>query len=270
MGIQTRRGAGEGRRPAFDVRRTAFGFALLAVLVCGVGLAVRTALETAGRHPVVAGVSAVGLVAAVVVLLRARRSRRAALRAAEAAVESAYEVVDAALEELPDSALHPEPQLPDSVVAPEPQRPDSASDPEPPGPVDWAAMDPYDFEEAVAWLCRRDGCADAEVVGGAGDLGADVVATTPDGRRLVVQCKRYTSDNKVGSQDLQRFGGTCYAVHEAEVAVVVTTGEFTEPALEYAGQCDIVCVGFDELTAWSEGAAAPPWYAGADAQPVTG
>lgn len=250
MGTQTRRGAGRGRRPAFDMRRTAFGFALVAVLVCGVGLAVRTALESAGRHPVVAGVSAAGLVLAVAVLLRARRSRRAAGRAAEAAVETAYEVVEAALEELPE--------------------PDALRDPGPPWPVDYAAMDPYDFEEAVAGLCRRDGCADAEVVGGAGDLGADVVATTPDGRRLVVQCKRYTSDNKVGSQDLQRFGGTCYAVHGAEVALVVTTGEFTEPALEYAGQCGILCVGLDELTAWSEGSVPPPWYAGADVQPVEG
>ncbi|MEV5161141.1 restriction endonuclease [Streptomyces sp. NPDC053728] len=250
MGIRTRRGARKGRRAVFDVRRTAFGFALLAVLVCGVGLAVRMALESAGRHPVVAALSAAGLVLAVAVLLRERRSRRAAGRAAEAAVETAYEVVEAALEELP--------------------APDGLPDPEPSRPVDYAAMDPYDFEEAVAGLCRSDGCADAEVVGGAGDLGADVVATTPDGHRLIVQCKRYTSDNKVGSQDLQRFGGTCYAVHGAEVALVVTTGEFTEPALEYAEQCGILCVGLDELTAWSEGSVPPPWYAGADVRPAEG
>ncbi|MFJ6854572.1 restriction endonuclease [Streptomyces sp. NPDC091271] len=250
MGIQTRRTARKGRRREFDVRRTAFGFAFLALLICGAGLAVRTALRSAERHPVVAVVSAVALVAAVVVLLRLRRSRRTAARAAAAAVETAYEVVDAALEELPEA---------DAV----PPRP------EPVRTVDYAAMDPYDFEEAVAALCRRDGCLDAEVVGGAGDLGADVVGTTPDGRRLVVQCKRYTSDNKVGSQDLQRFGGTCYAVHGAEAAVVVTTGEFTDPALEYAEQCGIVCVGLDGLTAWSEGAA-PPWYASASVQPAEG
>ncbi|MFJ8858925.1 restriction endonuclease [Streptomyces sp. NPDC102451] len=249
MGIQTRRDVRKGRRPGFDIRRTAFGFAFLALLVCGAGLAVRTALRSAERHPVVAVACVVVLVAGTVALLRMRRSRRAAARAAEAAVGTAYEVVDAALEEAPEAETAPAPVPP---------------------PVDYAAMDPYAFEEAVAALCRRDGCLDAEVVGGAGDLGADVVATTPDGRRLVVQCKRYTCDNKVGSQDLQRFGGTCYAVHEAEVALVVSTGEFTEPALEYAEQCGIVCVGPDELTAWSEGAAAPPWYAGAAVQPAEG
>ncbi|MEU0304252.1 restriction endonuclease [Streptomyces sp. NPDC006175] len=250
MGIQARRTARRGRRPGFDLRRTAFGFAFLALLVCAAGLALRAALRSAERHPVVAVVSAVALVAAVVVLLRLRRSRRAAARTAAAAVETAYEVVDAALEEPPEA---------DAAEAP----------PEPVRTVDYEAMDPYDFEEAVAALCRRDGCLDAEVVGGAGDLGADVVGTTPDGRRLVVQCKRYTSDNKVGSQDLQRFGGTCYAVHGAEAAVVVTTGEFTDPALEYAERCGIVCVGLDGLTAWSEGAA-PPWYASASVQPAEG
>ncbi|MFE9723956.1 restriction endonuclease [Streptomyces sp. NPDC005794] len=251
MGLQVRRGVRKGRTPEFDVRRTAFGFVLLAVLVCGAGLAVRTVLTSAERHPVVAVASAVVLVAGIAALLRVRRNRRAAARAAAAAVGTAYEVVDAALEEPPTAGAVP-------------------GGPEPVRPVDYAAMDPYDFEEAVAALCRRDGCLDAEVVGGAGDLGADVVATTPDGRRLVVQCKRYTSGNKVGSQELQRFGGTCYAVHEAEAAVVVTTGEFTEPALEYAGRCGIVCVGLDELAAWSEGAAPPPWYAGAAVRPAEG
>ncbi|MEU8706438.1 restriction endonuclease [Streptomyces sp. NPDC048565] len=257
MGIQTRRSVRKGRGPGFDIRRTAFGFAFLALLVCGAGLAARTALRSAERHPVAAVVSAVVLVAVTVALLRMRRGRKTAARAAEAAVGTAYEVVDAALEEssVPEAAPDPEP----------------LTQPGHPGHPDYRAMDPYDFEEAVAGLCRRDGCLDAEVVGGTGDLGADVVATTPDGRRLVVQCKRYTSDNKVGSQDLQRFGGTCYAVHEAEAAVVVSTGEFTGPALEYAGQCGIVCVGLDELTAWSDGVAPPPWYAGTAAvQPAEG
>ncbi|MFI2779679.1 restriction endonuclease [Streptomyces sp. ALB3] len=262
MGIQVRGNVRKGHGSGFDVRRTAFGFAFLALLVCGAGLTVRTALESAQRHPVAAAAAGVLLVAGIVALLRVRRNRRVAVRAAAAAVETAYEVVDAALAEPPDRGL-------DAGLAGAPAT-GTVPEPEPAGQVDYTAMDPYDFEEAVAGLCRRDGCVDAEVVGGAGDLGADVVATTPDGRRLVVQCKRYTSDNKVGSQELQRFGGTCYAVHEAEVAVVVTTGEFTDPALDYAAQCDIVCVGLDELVAWSEGAAAPPWHAGAAVQPVEG
>ncbi|MEU5657001.1 restriction endonuclease [Streptomyces sp. NPDC047737] len=261
MGTRIRRGGRRVRGRSFDLRRTAVGFVFLALLVCGAGLAVRAALATAERHPVLAGLSLAALVAGVVALLRVRRGRRAAAEAAAAAVAAAYEVVDAALEE---------PALEEPAGAGRIDTEGTGPAPEPVRPVDYAAMDPYDFEEAVAALCRRDGCPDAEVVGGAGDLGADVVATTPDGRRLVVQCKRYTDGNKVGSQDLQRFGGTCYAVHGAEAAVVVTTGDFTEPALEYAEQCGIICVALDELTAWSEGAAPPPWYAEATVQPAEG
>lgn len=262
MGARIRGGGSGGRGRAFDLRRTAVGFVFLALLVCGAGLAVRSAAATAERHPVLAGICLLALAAGVVVFLRVRRGRRAAARAAVAAVEAAYEVVDAALEE---------PAVAESTGLPGVEGADHvADDLDPVRPVDYAAMDPYDFEEAVAALCRRDGCTDAEVVGGAGDLGADVLATTPDGQRLVVQCKRYTDGNKVGSQDLQRFGGTCYAVHGADTAVVVTTSDFTEPALEYAEQCGIVCVGLDELGAWSEGAAPPPWYATAPVEPAAG
>ncbi|MFG2712809.1 restriction endonuclease [Streptomyces goshikiensis] len=125
--------------------------------------------------------------------------------------------------------------------------------------LDHAAVDADGFEHTIAALCVRDGCTPVEVVGGAGDLGADVVATTPDGLRIVLQCKHYREDNRVGSQDLQRFGGTCFAVHDADVAVVVTTSSFTEPALEYAAACGIVCVDGDALAAWTELAVAPPW-----------
>ncbi|MGV9419537.1 restriction endonuclease, partial [Streptomyces sp. NPDC003674] len=129
-----------------------------------------------------------------------------------------------------------------------------------PGRVgDHAELDPDAFEQAIADLCARDACRQVEVVGGAGDLGADVLAVTPDGRRLVIQCKRYGDTNKVGSQDMQRFGGTCFTVHEADIAVVVTTSDFTAPALEYAQQCGILCVNGLELTAWTEGTAPCPW-----------
>jgi Restriction endonuclease len=64
---------------------------------------------------------------------------------------------------------------------------------------------------------------EAYVTGKAGDLGADVKAVTPDGRVLIIQAKRYVMGNMVSSPDLQKFGGTCYKVHQAQVAAVVTT-----------------------------------------------
>ncbi|MGQ4713505.1 restriction endonuclease [Streptomyces anulatus] len=241
--IRRRRSDRQGRAP-FDLRRTTFGFALIALIVAGGGLALRAAWDGAVSNPVPAVLLTLPLLAAAVVVLRRRRRAR---RVAKTVAGAAYGIVDAGLAEL-DAAeaarAEARPALPETAE---------------PGPVDYAELDPYAFEEAVAELCRRDGCVDAEVVGGAGDLGADVLATTPDGRRLVVQCKRYGPDNRAGSQDLQRFGGTCFAVHEADVALVVSTGGFTEPALDYAEQCAILCYGPEELTAWSEGGAPPPW-----------
>ncbi|MEU6934772.1 restriction endonuclease [Streptomyces sp. NPDC046374] len=127
--------------------------------------------------------------------------------------------------------------------------------------LDHAAADPYEFEHTVAALCARDGCASVKVVGGAGDLGADVLATTADGLRVVIQCKRYAPDHRVGSPDLQRFGGTCWSVHEADVAVLVTTSSFTEPALDYAASSGILCVDGPALSAWTASEAPAPWHA---------
>ncbi|MFD3533691.1 restriction endonuclease [Streptomyces sp. NPDC058664] len=127
--------------------------------------------------------------------------------------------------------------------------------------LDHAAVDADGFEHTVAALCVRDGCTAVEVVGGAGDLGADVIAVTMNGRRVVLQCKHYAEDNHVGSQDLQRFGGTCFTIHEADVAVVVTTSAFTAPAVEYAATCGIVCVDGEALAAWTDRTAPAPWDA---------
>lgn len=121
------------------------------------------------------------------------------------------------------------------------------------------AMGPREFEQAVAFLCERDGCVGVQVVGGAGDLGADVVANAPDGRRVVIQCKRYGPTTKVGSPDLQRFGGTCYSVHGAQVAAVVTTSVFTKPAAQYATGTGIRLVDEPALAAWATRTGPPPW-----------
>lgn len=122
------------------------------------------------------------------------------------------------------------------------------------------AMGPREFEDAIAYLCQRDGCTDARRVGGAGDLGADVVAVAPDGRRIVIQCKRFGPTTKVGSQDAQRFGGTCYSIHRAHVAAIVTTSVFTRPAAEYASRQGIRCFDERALAAWASRTGPAPWH----------
>lgn len=120
-------------------------------------------------------------------------------------------------------------------------------------------MNGKEFERALAYLCGRDGCSDVRVAGGAGDLGADVVAMTPQGGRLVIQAKRYRFGNRVSGPDLQKFGGTCFAVHGAEVAVVVTTSDFTRQAMDYAQHIGIRLFDNEALAAWASRTGPAPW-----------
>ncbi|WP_031510662.1 restriction endonuclease [Streptomyces megasporus] len=254
MATPARRTRPRGRGPAFDLRRTTLGFVLAAILLVCAGLAVRAVAGAAERHPVVVVAGCLLCAPVAVAVLRGGRRFRAA-RAARRAVGALTEGAETALETLEATA----PPAPDDI-ADTAASGDTAPERAAPWPADhYDAMDAEEFERAVAALCERDGCRNVEVVGGAGDLGADVLATAPDGRRVVLQCKRYGEANKVGSQDVQRFGGTCWTVHEAQVAAVVTTSGFTAPAVEYAEQCGILCVDRDALAAWSDGTGPAPW-----------
>ncbi|MFJ1618567.1 restriction endonuclease [Streptomyces sp. NPDC088251] len=95
------------------------------------------------------------------------------------------------------------------------------------------------FEDAARDLMRRDGCRDAVRVGGGGDLGADVKATDPYGRHWVIQCKhrrKGLAGSAVGTPDLQVLNGTARQVHDADIAVIVTNGRGTGPAVNFAKQ----------------------------------
>ncbi|KPI32506.1 restriction endonuclease [Streptomyces sp. NPDC054950] len=270
----------------FELRSTAVYFVLLAILLTLLGTVARTATAAAERRPGWAVALVLVGAAGVVAGRRGRRRLSAARLARRAArsLEEATETVVEALETAPPvvasgpavprtefvgGGLGVEPTIPlgpplgQIAEHPLDDAPDATEeiDYEEIGyeEIGYEELDPYEFEQAIAELCRRDGCTEVEVVGGAGDLGADVVARAPDGRVLVIQCKRYSDTNRVGSQDMQRFGGTCFAVHGAEVAAVVTTGDFTAPAVEYASRCGIVCVDGEDLGRWQDAAGPRPW-----------
>lgn len=116
------------------------------------------------------------------------------------------------------------------------------------------AMTWQDFEHYVAELCRRDGCADARVVGGSGDLAADVVGHMPDGRRLVVQVKHYAPHRTVPSGDMQKFVGMAFAEHQADVALFVATCEYSRDARQLAIKHNIVALNRDLFGSWNSGA----------------
>ncbi|WP_331766317.1 restriction endonuclease [Embleya sp. NBC_00896] len=108
------------------------------------------------------------------------------------------------------------------------------------------------FEELVADLCRRDGFAEVRRVGGSGDNGADVLCRLPDGRRAVIQCKRYTPTRRIAPKEVRDLLGakTHFA---ADVAVFVTTTTFTRQSTAFAVENGILAIHRDFFGLWNRG-----------------
>ncbi|MFE5678929.1 restriction endonuclease [Streptomyces erythrochromogenes] len=117
------------------------------------------------------------------------------------------------------------------------------------------------FEFAVRDLMHRDGCADAQRVGGRGDNGADVKATDPFGRRWVIQCKHRRagwSGKPVGTPELHVLNGTGRQVHHGDVLVMLTNGRITSNAVDFAQDQRLHLVDRHVLAEWAAGSR-PLW-----------
>ncbi|MGW0281844.1 restriction endonuclease [Streptomyces sp. NPDC003236] len=115
------------------------------------------------------------------------------------------------------------------------------------------SMNGRTFEQHVAKLLRRDGCTNVVVQGGHGDRGVDVIGLMPDGRRLVVQCKRFAPYLSINSAAMQKFIGAAKVLYSAEVALFVATCPFTPEALNIAAEAGITAVHRGLLEEWSAG-----------------
>lgn len=98
-------------------------------------------------------------------------------------------------------------------------------------PFQFEELSPTEFEQSIAFLYQLQGYQ-TTVCGGAGDEGVDVEARK-DGELMIVQCKRYTKTNMVGSPAIQiLFAAT--TANRANKGVIVTTSWFTKQAQQYA------------------------------------
>ncbi|MFT2016842.1 restriction endonuclease [Streptomyces sp. 796.1] len=122
------------------------------------------------------------------------------------------------------------------------------------------ALHHSEFEVAVRDLMRRDGCR-AERIGGAGDDACDVKAVDPAGRVWAIQCKHRRDGERgsaVGVGVLQQVNGTARQVHGADVAVVLTNGRFSAPAIPWGRAQQIHLVDRRLLGTWATGSR-PLW-----------
>lgn len=112
-------------------------------------------------------------------------------------------------------------------------------------------MNGNEFEELIAQLLRRDGYRNVIVQGGCGDRGIDITADTPDlSDTVAIQCKRYT--RKIGSRFVREFIGALHN-HARWYGILVTTAEFTGPAIDASQGSTISLIDRADLGEWMRG-----------------
>lgn len=100
------------------------------------------------------------------------------------------------------------------------------------------ALSPKAFEHYVAGLFRRKGY-DVYVRGRSGDMGVDLELSRADGRRAIVQCKRYR--HTIGPEIVRELFGAMF--HEGAVhGFLVTTAGISDSAREWAASKPITLI----------------------------
>lgn len=113
--------------------------------------------------------------------------------------------------------------------------------------LDISTLSGTDFEILVQGLLQDEGYENVVKMGGAGDLGVDIMATKRQNDRLIhyiFQCKRWASN--VGSDPIQRL----YAERERrglDYAVCVTTSDYTKDGKMVAADLNIEMVNGSAL-----------------------
>lgn len=113
------------------------------------------------------------------------------------------------------------------------------------------SLTPSQFERAVGKVLEVNGYRSVVVSGKPGDLTADILCTDSEGRRVVVQCKRYL-DKPVGSKELQSFIGMMRIEHGADRGLYVTTSTYTRPATDLASRHDVQLLDGEGLVEWAQ------------------
>jgi restriction system protein len=118
------------------------------------------------------------------------------------------------------------------------------------------SMDPFDFEHHSMSFFQGAGFIKACVTPKSNDFGLDGWALHDDGL-VVVQCKRNSTENKVGRPTIQQFKGVVEE-QNAYRGYVITTSTFTEDAIASAALASkVVLVAMDDLVRWH---AEPPIF----------
>jgi restriction system protein len=106
-----------------------------------------------------------------------------------------------------------------------------------------------EFEKFIAGVFRQKGY-EVEETPGSGDQGVDLIVPDLDGKRVVIQLKRWTGP--VGNKAVQAtFSGMAH--YQANEGWIITTSTFTKSARELARSTRVRLIDGKELADWLEG-----------------
>ncbi|MDL0130990.1 restriction endonuclease [Halobacterium salinarum] len=110
-------------------------------------------------------------------------------------------------------------------------------------------MDPYKFERLVSELWELQGF-EVSLRDGSGDRGIDVEALKEDpfSQKILIQAKRYSDDNKVGSNAVRKYATLYQQVDDVDTVVIVTTAPFTQAAERLAQDLGVKTVAGDAVS----------------------
>lgn len=109
-------------------------------------------------------------------------------------------------------------------------------------------MDEYEFEELVADVWQKRGW-ETTVTTGSSDRGIDVIAekSSPFSQKQLIQAKRYSASNKIGSPDVQQYSSLRDQEDDTDAVVIVTTSSFSRQAKEIANDLNVKLIDGDDF-----------------------
>ena len=106
-------------------------------------------------------------------------------------------------------------------------------------------LDPLQFEEFTALYIKNRGYYQIDLTPVSGDFGADIIAYNPQGKKVCIQCKKYSSP--VGVSAVQEIL-SAKLYYQCEIAMVaVTSAGYTRQAKELAKKAGVLLYTFDDV-----------------------
>lgn len=110
-------------------------------------------------------------------------------------------------------------------------------------------LDPFEFEHFIADLWEARGY-ETQVRTATGDRGIDIVgikASDDSEFKELIQAKRYSGSNNIGSQTVREYATLYQQVPDADRVTIVSSGYFTSEANRLANDLGINLVNADQL-----------------------